>query len=249
MKKRFQAVGFALCFANFAFAAPKAIPLDTIAFTQADLNKLCQQMPNGCEGRNEKVGIYTDKQNFYFIDGGRQIALLEKTPDFFTVKTLWDFKDYQHNFTPSEDEPGAMQELEIYPAFYPLNAEKKAIAILAPVWGGYSGGYMTHQTADFVELKPDGSYDVALKSLDFYHEEEIRACFSEEEYRHNPNCHDASTTVLSIKFKEGSPYYRWELSYTTTEHPHGVSEKMRKVTKSKPVSVVPYQVAPYQQGK
>lgn len=235
LKSTLQAVGFSLCFANLAFATPKATPLSTIAFTQADLNKLCQQLPNGCEGEPEKGGIYTDKKDFYFIDGGRQIALLEKTADFFKVKTLWDFKAYQHTYEPDEN-------LTIYPAFYPLNAEKKAIAMLITQVESFSGGGRTTETADFIELKEDGSYKVALSEIPFYFSELIRACFSlENEYTYNPHCHDENSSILSIKFREHSPYYQWDLTYIDTNWQAGVSEKMKKVKRSKPITVIPYQ--------
>lgn len=234
-----QAVIFSLCFANFAFAAPKAIPLKEVALPKAKLKQLCQQLPNGCGESSTTFGVYTDKHNFYFIEGGKQIALLEKTPNFFSVKTIWDFSHYQHSYTPEEY---GVEGVEIYPALYPLNAEKKAIAILKQEVEPYAGGGRVEQTADFVELKPDGSYAVALTSIPFYKNTLIRTCFTAEEYEKNRYCHDEESSVLSIKFHEGTPYYRWDLTYTDTTIDTSLSESnVRKVTKSKPISVVPYQ--------
>lgn len=237
--KYLQAVIFSLCFANFAVATPKATPLKKAPLSEKELYKLCLQMTKGCDALAIPFGVYTDKQNFYFIEGGKQIAQLEKTPDFFTVKTIWDFSHYQHSYMPEEY---GVEGVEIYPALYPLNAEKKAVAILKQELEPYAGGGRMAQTADFVELKPDGSYAVALTSIPFYNTTLIRACFTAEEYENNRYCHDEESSVLSIKFHEGSPYYRWDLTYTDTNIDTSLSESnIRKVTKSKPVSVVPYQ--------
>ena len=241
MKVLLQAVSYSLCFATSAFAAPKAIVLDTVAFTQEDLNKLCQQLEKGCDGKPENIGIYTDKQDFYLIDGGRQIALLEKYPDF-KIKTLWNFEGYQHSSQEPEGAPLAPVTFDIHPAFYPLNAKQKAIAMLKQEREAYSGGGRTYETADFIELKENGHYAVALSSIPFFYDELIRACFSAEDYDNNPNCHDQNNSILSIKFHEDSPYYRWELTYIDTAWPSGVSEPMRKINKSKPITLIPYQI-------
>lgn len=241
MKRLLQAGGLSLCFAISAFAAPKAIVLDTVAFTQEDLNKLCQQLEKGCDGKPDNIGIYTDKQDFYLIDGGRQIALLEKSPDF-KIKTLWNFEGYQHSSQEPEGAPLAPATFDIHPAFYPLNTKQKAIAMLKREIESYSGGGRTYETADFIELKENGDYAVALSSIPFYYDELIRACFSAEDYDNNPNCHDQNTSILSIKFHEDFPYYRWDLTYIDTEWPSGVSKSKRKIKKSKPITVIPYQV-------
>lgn len=243
MKKIFPLFSFFLLFTNVALANPiKAIALKEVSYTKNDLEYVCHQLIKGCVGESGEVGIYTaDNQNFYLIDGARQIVFLEKSPSY-KVKTTWNFEGYQHTSVEPQGAPGADVALSIYPALYPLNSNKMAVAIIKTEFETYSGGGRTYKTADFLELKNNGSYSVALKSVPFYMDEMIRACFSEEEYRNNPHCHDESMSVLSIKYHDDKkPYYRWELRYTDTIWEQGVSEKMKRIKKHKPTFVIPYQ--------
>ena len=242
MKKIFPLFIFCLLSTNVALANPiKAIALKEASYTKNDLKYVCSQLAKGCEGESGDVGIYTDdNQNFYLIDGAQQIVLLEKLPSY-KVKMIWDFEGYQHTSVEPESATDANIGSSIYPAFYPLSSDKKAIAMIKKEFENYSGGGRTYEIADFIELKDNGSYSVALKSIPFYMSEMIRACFSEEEY-HNPHCHDESMSVLLIKFHDDKmPYYRWELRYTDTIWDAGVSEKMKRIKKQKPIFVVPYQ--------
>ena len=243
MKKIFLLFSLSLLFTDIALATPiKAIALKEVSYTKNDLEYVCHQLIKGCVGESGEVGIYTaDNQNFYLIDGAQQIVFLEKSPSY-KVKTTWNFEGYQHTSVEPQGAPGADVALSIYPALYPLNSNKMAVAIIKTEFETYSGGGRTYKTADFLELKNNGSYSVALKSIPFYMDEMIRACFSEEEYRNNPHCHDESMSVLLIKYHDDKKlYYRWELRYTDTIWEQGVSEKMKRIKKHKPTFVIPYQ--------
>ena len=211
MKKIFLLLSLSLLFTDIALATPiKSIALKEVSYTKNDLEYVCRQLTRSCEGEPGGIGIYTaDNQNFYLIDdGSRQFALLEKSPSY-KVKTIWNFEGYQHTSVEPQGAPGADVTLNIYPALYPLNSNKMAVAIIKTEFETYSGGGRTYKTADFLELKNNGSYSVALKSIPFYMDEMIRACFSEEEYRNNPHCHDESMSVLLIKYHDDKkPYYR-----------------------------------------
>ncbi len=42
----------------------------------------------------------------------------------------------------------------------------------------------------------------------------IRACFSEQDYKKSPHCHDEKWMTLNIRFKDiGQSYYLWQLNY------------------------------------
>ncbi len=114
---------------------------------------------------------------------------------------------------PHSDDLGP-NGLKIFPALYPLNKNEYAIAVLNTWFTGYSGGGRFEENADFIELKPKGKYQVALKDINFSTSEMIRACFSEQDYKKSPHCHDEKWMTLNIRFKDiGQSYYLWQLNY------------------------------------
>lgn len=221
MKKLLQAVGFALCFANVAVAAPiKAIKLEEMAYTQKDIQKICRLFKTGCnESVGGQFGLYQDnKQAVYFIDDTR-LTLLEGKP--YRIKQIWDFKNYQASQKVKES---YLQY--IYPVFYPLNSSEKAIAFVGEYDNPSSTDYTTW--ADFVLLQPNGKYRPALQAVRFSGRHWENACEDEAAEFNNPHCNDESNTTLSIQYQDdGKPYYLWGLSYTTISWKAGVSDKFK----------------------
>lgn len=220
MKKLLQAVGFALCFANVAVAAPiKATKLEEIAYTQKDIQKICRLFKTGCnESFGGQFGLYQDnKQAVYFIDGTR-ITLLEGKP--YRIKQVWDLKNYQASQKVKE---GYWQH--IYPVFYPLNASEKAIAFVGECDNSSSADCTTW--ADFLLLHPNGEYSAALKGVLFSGRTYQYVCEVDEK-ANNPHCSDTTNTTLSIQYKDdGKFYYLWGLNHTTIAWKAGVSDKLK----------------------
>lgn len=130
--------------------------------------------------------------------------------------------------------------MKIYPALYPVNKDEVSIAIVNQWFGGYAGGGISEEYADFVKLQPNGKYSVALENVSFYSSEMIRACFSEKDYHTSQHCHDEYGTLLNIQFKDiGKKYYQWTLTYTDYEWPAFVSEKQKKISK-RTEKVIPF---------
>ena len=118
--------------------------------------------------------------------------------------------------TKSNNDVGPDDELTrgqvyIYPAFYPLNKSKLAVAIVSKWSTAYSGGRREAEYADFMMLNNDGSYQTAFKNILFSSREMIRACFSEADYAKNSHCDDENWSILNLKFiDKGKEYYSWK---------------------------------------
>ncbi len=158
----------------------------------------------------------------------------------YKLLNAWSFIQYIHSSHDSGDGELADYGTEIFPAFYPLNREKQAIAIVKQYGTGYSGGGKGEDIADFLMLEPRGQFKIALSNVAFYSYEMIRACFSEKDYKTSPHCHDESGSTLSIGFKNvGKPYYQWTLNYTDFIWESDKSEKYKKIEKHSEV-VMPF---------
>ena len=121
----------------------------------------------------------------------------------------------------------------IYPAIYPINQSQFAVALIDPRHTSYSGGGRGEELADFIHLQANGKYKTLLKTIPFYSFEQIRACFSEQEYKIEKHCHDESFTTLSIHYHDvGKQFLQWRLSYVHTDWPAGTMNK--KITRTKP---------------
>lgn len=220
MKKLLQVVGFSLCFANMAVAAPiKAIKLEEMTYTQKDIQKICRLFKTGCnESVGGQFGLYQDnKQVVYFIDGTR-LTLLEGKP--YQIKQIWDFKNYQASQKVKES-----YWQRIYPVFYPLNASEKAIAFVGECDNSSSPDCTNW--ADFLLLQPNGEYRAALKGV-LFSERTYQYVCEVDEKTNNPHCTDTTNTTLSIQYQDdGKPYYLWGLSHTTIAWKAGVSDKLK----------------------
>lgn len=228
-----------------AVDAIQAVPLVKLKAESSQLKKICTDLSLTC---SEGGALWKNKAsnggNVYLIDNTLQLIELVKDKNRYKVVDAWNFKNYQHHNKSSEDGELGDYGVEIFPAFYPLNRQKFAIAIVQH-WGtGYSGGGKGEQFADFVMLEPKGKYQLALADVSFYSYEMIRACFSEKDYKTSPHCHDESGSSLSIQFKDvGKPYYQWTMNYTDFTWEAFKPEKDKIVEKHREV------VMPFEQKK
>lgn len=219
-----------------------ALPLIPVKITQQALQNICFSIKITCRG--DALGLWqlkNDRAVYYLIDNTPQMIKLQKSNGQYKVVDQWNFKDYQHsNQAPVHDDL-APEGLSIYPALYPLNKTERAIAILNQYFTGYSGGGAHENVADFVRLEAKGKYQVALKDIPFSYSRMIRACFTEQEYKTSPHCHDEEWGILQIEFKDiGQKYYQWTLNFLDYEWAAFELESRKQVQKSKKV-VIPFQ--------
>ena len=229
----------------FAVEAIQAVPLVKLKSESLQLKKICADLNLTCsEGANLWKKKASQDGKVYLIDSTPQLIELIQDKKHYKVVNAWNFKNYQHHNKNSKDGELGDYGTGIFPAFYPLNRQKFAIAIVKH-WGtGYSGGGKGEQFADFVMLEPKGVYKLALPDVPFYSYEMIRACFSEKDYKTSPHCHDETGSSLSIQFKDiGKPYYQWALNYTDFTWEAFKPEKDKVVEKHREV------VMPFEQKK
>lgn len=206
---------------------------------------ICEQLNLTCQVNDSK--LYRVKASndpiYYLIDATPRIVQFQSEGKKIILLDQWEFKDYKHSHqTANDDEEWQKNALKIYPALYPINKNKMAVAIIDERFESYAGGGRSEQIADFLMLEPQGKFKVALKAVSFHSYEMIRACFSEQEYKTSPHCYDESSSILSIQFKDiRKPFYQWTLNYTDFTWDAGKSEKFKNVKKSSEV-VMPFGV-------
>ncbi|GAA5014372.1 hypothetical protein GCM10023206_24430 [Acinetobacter puyangensis] len=220
-----------------------ALPFIAVKMTQQALQNICLSIQITC--RDDALALWqlkNDRVVYYLIDNTPQMIKLQKSDGQYKVLDHWNFKDYQHsNQAPIHDYDMASEGLSIYPALYPLNKTEMAIAILNQYFTGYSGGGAHENNADFVKIEAQGKYQVALKDIPFSYSRMIRACFSEQEYKTSPHCHDEEWGILQIEFKDiGQKYYQWTLNFLEYDWSAFEPESHKQVQKSKKV-VIPFQ--------
>ncbi len=230
------------CFSPSIFAEEiKTIPWVKVKAETAQAKVICSTLNLHC---GENLSVWKKKAStddkLYLIDETPQLFELSKVNNQYKLLNRWNFKSYTHSSHDSGDDDLADFGTEIFPAFYPLNREKRAIAIVKQYGTGYSGGGKGEEVADFLMLESNGQFKMALSNVAFYSYEMIRACFSEKDYKTSPHCHDESGSTLSIGFKDvGKPYYQWTLNYTDFTWESDKSEKYKKIEKNS-VIVMPF---------
>ncbi len=220
-----------------------AKPLIKITLARNVINKICNSLTHGCGQDDANIWQIKNSKDqiYYLIDETPQLVKLQKIASDYKIIDQWYFKDYQHSQKGTGDDDLAEGGLRIFPAFYPLNKNEDAIAVLNTWFTSYSGGGRGEEVADFVQLQPKGRYRRAVKSVPFYSYEMIRACFSEKDYKNSPHCHDESGSTLSIQFKDvGKPFYQWTLNYTNFSWDAFKPEKDKSIEKSREV-VMPFE--------
>lgn len=211
----------------------QSLPLVQVKSETAKISKICKDLNLACaEGASIwKVKASIDTK-YYLLDPSLQLIELNKQNNHFKVLNHWNFKTYQHSSKSVDDEDLESYSTEIYPALYPLNADKFAVALVKQYSRAYSGGGKGEHIADFLMLDTNGQYRKALSKIPFYSYEAIRACFSEKDYKTSPHCHDESGSTLSIQFNDiGQPYYQWILNYTDYYWDAFKAEKFKRIEK------------------
>jgi hypothetical protein len=221
----------------------KAIPWIKLKTESSQAKQICQGLKVNC-GKDVEVWKKQSGSDahLYLTDNTPQLIEFIKQHNQYVVLNSWSFQHYQHRSrNRSFDEDLNSDGLSVYPAFYPLNRQKLAIAVVKRWSTGYSGGGRVEEVADFVMLEPKQTYKLALADVAFHSYEMIRACFAQEEYESSPHCHDESGSTLSIQFKDiGKTYYQWTLNYTDFTWEAFQPESSKVVEKSHNI-VMPFQ--------
>lgn len=127
----------------------------------------------------------------------------------------WDLSDYrpqtQHSRWANFGESDEPYSLSIFPKLFPVNEHDYSVAIIQRWFEGYSGGSLSEEVVDFLQLKKGGHYQQIFQNIPFSMERMIRACFSEEDYRmSHGQCHDEYQLSTQIRYIE--PYV-WQVKY------------------------------------
>ena len=122
----------------------------------------------------------------------------------------------------------------LYPALYPLAADKVAVAVLADENNYFSGGGSRYQVADFYTLPPPDAAPAPVgeyRNMPFFMDELYRACFSEQDYARSPHCHEENSGILrlSISAPDGRQQpYRWHLRWEEKYWPGAVPKSQQR---------------------
>ncbi|WP_340610573.1 hypothetical protein [Xenorhabdus bharatensis] len=191
---------------------------------------VCNALKNKCE-REAKIWKARGVEDvFYFTNPSLELIKIRKVNGAYIQDGLWEFGGYKHSsegFDPDELNDNGVY---IYPALYPLSKTKQAVALVSN-WGvGYSGGGLEYESADFVMLNNDGSYETAFKDIPFSSMQMIRACFYEEDYAKNLHCHDGWWNILNLKFiDDGKEYYSYKFIQKSYDWPSFTDKSSIKV--------------------
>lgn len=214
-------------------------------FVQAQLNtvqhrQFCQQFSQYCSQHSSGIlyKVKQDNQQFYLVDGLKLIQL-QYRGSAFNKLNQWDFSSYQPQhqqalWSVQADESTDVPELSIFPKLFPINATDYAIGVVRTWHDMYSGGGLTEEMIDFVQLKQNGQYQVVLNHIPLSMSRMIRACFSEQDYakaeKANSSCHDEAWLNSRIQYIKPNVWkitYTFDVSYSVTSdrQQHGFTEK------------------------
>lgn len=204
---------------------------------------LCKTIKIDCENG---VSIWKAKDTndtFYLIAPQLQLVKVKKEGDGYSKAIVWSFSKDNDDESNADDEL-TKSDVYIYPALYPLNKTKLAIALVSKWSTSYSGGGREEEYANFMVINDDGSYQLAFKNIPFSSQEMIRACFSAEDYARKSHCHDESWSILNLKITdEAKEFYSWKFITKSYSWPAFTDKKSTKVD-VREVVAYPFQSLP-----
>lgn len=180
---------------------------------------------------------------FYLISSKLQLVKVRKDSGGYSNVNMWDFSKENNNEDIPDDEL-TKGDVYIYPALYPLNKEKLAVALVSKWSTSYSGGGREEEYANFMMINDDGSYQLAFKSIPFSSKKMIRACFTEDDYAKKSHCHDENWSILNLKITdEAKEFYAWKFITKSYDWP-AFKEKTSAQVKTSEIVVYPFQSQP-----
>ncbi|WP_137940318.1 hypothetical protein [Chitinivorax sp. B] len=204
---------------------PKALVLKTAKSSPATINieALCKLLATPCQPKQAKLYPGPSPQSWVLIDEAQPaIALFNSyNPGQPVMQSQLDLSQYKHSMPlPNND-----AEMSVHPVLYPIGTQGWAVAITLRHAVPYSGGGRGQTVADFVALSPKvDSGKVLYRCVPFSESEMIRACFSEQDYKRSPHCHDESSGHLTIRYAASGTVLNpgWRFAWHSTDWPAGV---------------------------
>ncbi|PWB13045.1 hypothetical protein DCO44_16115 [Acinetobacter sp. AM] len=225
---KFLLAGCVCLFPVWGHAKPQAQILKPQKITQAQRESICSQLKISCNSdATWQLYQVPNQPKHHYVIAKLKLFELEKNAQSYQLRNHWDFSDYRpltQNPHWTVDGPVAPEDLldengkfvradalHLYPVLFPVNDTDYSIALIQRWDEMYSGGGMTEEAADFLQLNPQGKYQQIFQNIPFSVSRMIRACFSEQDYAQSgEHCHDLEKLVLNIEYLQANT---WRMKY------------------------------------
>ena len=233
--------------ASAAVNSTKPITLIALSKDSGQYINICKAVESDCK---TGTAIWKEKDsnvNFYLTSSDLQLVKVRKNDNKYTKVNIWNFsKENKTDDTP--DDALTKDYIYIYPALYPLNKTKMAVALVSKWSTAYSGGGRVEEYANFMMINDDSSYQVAFNNVPFSSKEMIRACFTEEDYAKKLHCHDENWSILNLKITDDSKeFYSWTFITKSYNWPAFTDKTSTQVKNSEYVAY-PFQLRTQSKG-
>lgn len=201
---------------SLSFAQIETLNFQKQQITNQLSQQLCQQLPKECGNKNDwKFYKVKQKINQTYLISNLKLFQIEQNKQMFTVLNQWDFSNYQPKIQrprwASYAEGDEINHVSIFPKLFKITDKAYAVGIVQEWHEGYSGGGMSEEVADFLQLKANRQYQQVFQNVPLSMYRMIRACFSEEDYKKaGEHCHDEYTLNTQIEY---SKPYEWKVKY------------------------------------
>lgn len=208
----------------------KPSALTAIKKESGQYTQICKAVENACKNGAEIWQENDADDTVYLMLPDLQLIKLKKEKTAYSKVTTWNLSKESANEN-SPDDGLTKDKTYLYPALYPLNKTKMAVALVTRWSTSYSGGGREEEVADFVMINDDGSYQLAFKDIPFSSREMIRACFTAADYAKTSHCHDENWKVLKLEITDtGKNFYAWKFiakSYSWPAFTNKASVRMK----------------------
>jgi len=174
-----------------------------------------------CNDEQEWALYQASSQRYYLINQ-LKIYQLSMSNHKYKLEQTWDFSSYkltsQRPRWASYDQDNEINTLAIFPKLFPLNETDYAVGIVQTWQEGYSGGGLTEEVADFLQLKLNGQYQQVFQNIPLSMNRFIRARFSEKDYKiAREQCHDEYALDMQISYVKAGTWnvkYHYQVNYS-----------------------------------
>lgn len=250
---KFLLAGCVCLFPVLGHAKPQAQILKPQKITQAQRESICTELKISCNSdATWQLYQVPNQPKHHYVIAKLKLFELEKNAQSYQLRNHWDFSDYQpltQNPHWTVDGPVAPEDLldgqghfvradalHLYPVLFPVNDTDYSIALIQRWDEMYSGGGMTEEVADFLQLNPQGKYQQIFQNIPFSVSRMIRACFSEQDYAQSgEHCHDLEKLVLNIEYLQANTWrmkYHYVRSLSPSSDQQPVNQSKRYILKS-----------------
>ena len=212
----------------FCYAKPQTLLLKPQQVTPVQRESICTELRISCNSdATWQLYQVPNQPKQHYVIAKLKLFELEKNAQSYQLRNYWDFSNYQpltQNPHWTVDGPTVAEDLldengkfvradalHLYPVLFPINEKDYSIALIQRWDEMYSGGGMTEEVADFLQLNPQGKYQQIFQNIPFSVSRMIRACFSEQDYAQSgEHCHDLEKLVLNIEYQQANT---WRMKY------------------------------------